>query len=201
MPETLRAGLWLRVSTDEQSVDSQRQELEAFVVRRGWTVVERWVEEGVSGAARGRRVPDLVLRAVHARKIDAVVVFRADRAFRSAGAACLFLDDVHTAGGVFVSIADGIDTSTQAGRFMAKLASVFAEWERSAIKDRVTAGIAAARKRGVQLGRPRRAIDLGQARELLAGGATLKGAARRLKVPVRTLRRQLDQAGYRERKA
>ncbi len=75
---------------------------------------------------------------------------------------------------------------------MAKMAILMAEWERRAILTRVNAGIEAARKRGVHLGRPRRDIDVEKARELMAGGAGLRATARELGLSHRTLARALE---------
>ncbi len=119
------------------------------------------------------------------------MIFRGDGSFRSAGKGCLFIDEIISTGCAFVSIEDGIDTSTPAGELIAKMAILMAEWERKAICARVRAGIEAARLRGKHLGRPRRAIDVEQARGLIAAGQGLRATARALGVPHRTLGRAL----------
>ncbi len=87
---------------------------------------------------------------------------------------------------------DGIDTSTPAGELMAKMAILMAEWERKAIRARVRAGIDAARKRGVHLGRPRREVDVLRARKIMGAGVGLRATARKLKLSHRTLARALE---------
>ena len=190
-----RVAVWLRVSTQEQRLDSQAHEIERYVTARGWNIVRRFEEQGISGAARDRKAVDQILSAARRREFDGLVVFRGDRAFRSAGKGILFIEELIAIGCAFVSIADGIDTSTPAGETFAKMVNVLAEWERRAIKDRIVAGIAAARARGQRFGRPRRQIDLARARTLRAQGMPLKAVARTLSVPPRTLRRALGGTG------
>lgn len=182
--------MWLRVSTDDQSVDSQRRPVERYVQARGWRVVERFVEEGVGGAAQYRKTVDAILDGARRRRFDAVVIFRGDRSFRSAGKGCLFIDEIVSTGCAFVSVEDGIDTSTPAGELMAKMAILMAEWERKAIRGRQRAGIDAAREKGVHLGRPRLEVDVDRARTLVEGHG-LRGAARVLGIPHSTLGRAL----------
>lgn len=189
-----RVATWVRVSTADQSVVAQHDEVERFAAARGWTVVERFAEEAVSGAASGRRVVDAILASARRHRWDAVVVFRGDRAFRSAGLGALFLDELLNTGRHFVSVSDGLDTSTPAGAFIAKVIMLVAEWERIGIRERQRAGIAAAKRRGVQLGRPRRPVDVGAARELLSRGNSSRAAARALGVSARTLTRALERA-------
>ena len=184
-------AVWLRVSTEAQKLDSQRHAVERYVRARGWRVAERFLEQGVSGAAQYRKEVDAILSGARRKRFDAVVIFRGDRSFRSAGKGCLFIDELIATGCAFVSIEDGIDTSTPAGEVMAKMAILMAEWERKAIGDRVRAGIAAARQRGIHLGRPRRDVDVARARRLMRGGLGLRATARRMKLSHRTLGRAL----------
>jgi DNA invertase Pin-like site-specific DNA recombinase len=187
-------AVWLRVSTEDQRLDSQREAVERYVDARGWEVVGRFLEEGVGGAAQYRQVVDQILAGASRRQFDAVVIFRGDRSFRTAGRGCLFIEELIATGCAFVSVEDGIDTSTPAGELMAKMAILMAEWERRAIRARVRAGIEAARARGQHLGRPRRVVDLERAQALLATGLGLRAIARELAVPRRTLSRALGVA-------
>jgi len=188
---TRKVAVWLRVSTEDQKVDSQRGVVERYVKARGWMVVARFLEQGVGGAARYRQIVDQILDGARHGRFEAVVIFRGDRSFRSAGKGCLFIDELIATGCAFVSVEDGIDTSTPAGELMAKMAILMAEWERRAIGDRVRAGIYAARRRGVHLGRPRRHVDVTRARALIKAGQGLRATARELGVPHRTLARAL----------
>lgn len=149
-----RAALWMRVSTADQRLDSQRRSCERYAAARGWHVVARFEEHGVSGAAAYRKVVDDILAGARRGAFDVVVVFRGDRAFRSAGRGCLFIDELRAVSCHFASVDDGVDTSTPAGEMFAKLVGVLAEWERVGIRARVVAGLEAARARGQRLGRP-----------------------------------------------
>jgi DNA invertase Pin-like site-specific DNA recombinase len=187
----MRVAIWLRVSTDEQKIDSQSDAVERYVEARGWQVTARFVEHGVSGGAQNRKVVEEILDGARRRRYGAIVVFRGDRAFRTAGKGCLFIDELLSCGCSFVSIDDGIDTGTAMGEVMAKMITVLAEWERRAIRARCKAGIDAARARGKKLGRPRRPIDLAKARALISQGQSVSAAARVLDTPEATLRRAL----------
>ena len=123
----------------------------------------------------------------------------ADRSFRTAGKGCLFIDELISTGCAFVSVDDGIDTSTPAGELMAKMAILMAEWERHAIKARVRAGIDAARKRGIHLGRPARAVDTPRAEKLMGRGLSLRATARKLGLSHRTLGRALERVARKPR--
>ena len=184
-------AIWLRVSSEDQRLDSQRDAVERYVEARGWRVVNRFLEQGISGAAQYRKAVDEILTGARRKHFDTVVIFRGDRSFRTAGKGCLFIDELISAGCAFVSVEDGIDTSTPAGELMAKMAILMAEWERKAIRARVRAGIEAARRRGQHLGRPRINIDLVKARRLRARGRGLRETARALGISHRTLGRAL----------
>jgi DNA invertase Pin-like site-specific DNA recombinase len=151
-------AIWLRVSSEDQRLDSQRGVVERYVRARGWRVVKRFLEEGISGAAQYRKAVDEILDGARRRHFGAVVIFRGDRSFRTAGKGCMFIDELISVGCTFVSVDDGIDTSTPAGELMAKMAILMAEWERNAIRARVRAGIDAARRRGQHLGVPAAAV-------------------------------------------
>ncbi len=188
---TRRVAVWLRVSTEEQRFDSQSDAIEHYVQARGWEVVKRFEEYGVSGAAQNRKVVDEILKGAKRKHFDSVVVFRGDRAFRTAGRGCLFIDELTACDCAFVSIDDGLDTGTNMGQVMAKIVSVLAEWERAGLRSRQQAGIAAARARGKHIGRPKRIVDVGLARELLSRGHTMKATAEKLAVAPATLRKAL----------
>src|SRR5215510_2904491 len=104
-----RVALWLRVSSKDQRLDSQRRPVERYVQARGWRVVEKFIEHGVGGAVQYRKTVNAILDG--ARRFDSVVIFRGDRSFRSAGQGCLFIDELVSTSCSFVSVDDGIDTS------------------------------------------------------------------------------------------
>lgn len=182
--------MWLRVSTTRQQLRAQRHACMRFAEARGLEVAATFEEVGISGAAAGRQVPAAVLDGVRRGRWSVVLVFRLDRAFRSASRAVLFLDEVAAANGRFVSVEDGIDTGSPMGQAMAAIASVLAQLERETIGARIREGLAAARAAGVQLGRRRHRADAAQAAKLRLQNLSWPQIARRLRCSIGTARRR-----------
>jgi DNA invertase Pin-like site-specific DNA recombinase len=151
-----RVGLYLRVSTDDQTVDNQREALVAACEHRGWKIVEEFVDEGVSGAKGRDKRPgfDRLLKAATRRKIDVVAAWSVDRLGRSLQDLVGFLGELNGAGCDLYLDRQAVDTTTPAGRALFQMLGVFAEFERSIIVERVKAGMARARRRGTRSGRP-----------------------------------------------
>jgi DNA invertase Pin-like site-specific DNA recombinase len=148
--------LYLRVSTGEQTVENQRQALRAAAEHRGWTVVEEFVDAGISGAKGREKRPafDRLLKAVTRRKVDVVAAWSVDRLGRSLQDLVGFLGELHGAGVDLYLDRQGVDTSTPAGKALFQMLGVFAEFERSIIQERIAAGIARARVVGTKSGKP-----------------------------------------------
>jgi DNA invertase Pin-like site-specific DNA recombinase len=151
-----RVGVYLRVSTDEQTIDNQREALRAAAEARGWMVVEEFVDDGVSGTKGRDKRPgfDRLLQAVTRRRIDLVAAWSVDRLGRSLQDLVGFLGELRGAGVDLYLDRQAVDTTTPAGRALFQMLGVFAEFERSIIVERVNAGIARARLRGTKSGRP-----------------------------------------------
>ena len=186
----MRAAIYARVSTLEQEPENQLQELRRYIAARGWSATE-FVDRGVSGAKDKRPALDSLVRDAKRRRFDVLVCWRLDRLGRNLRHLILLLDELAALGVAFVSLAEGIDATTPAGRLQLHILGAIAEFERARIQERVRAGLARARSQGVRLGRPRRRI----AAEQLASVAGLPGreAARRLRIPRSTLQRALAQ--------
>jgi DNA invertase Pin-like site-specific DNA recombinase len=103
----------------------------------------------------------------HARKFDGIAVWKLDRLGRSLKHLVTVIEDLGHYGVSFVSLRDNLDLSTPAGRLMMHLLGAMAEFERSLIQERVVAGIAAARKRGVRMGRPNRWVRVGSSKIMM----------------------------------
>ena len=163
-----RVALYLRVSTGEQSVENQRRELLTTAERRGWAVVQEFVDEGISGAQGRDKRPafDKLLKAVTRRKVDMVAAWSVDRLGRSLQDLVGFLGELHAAGVDLYLERQGVDTSTPAGRALFQMLGVFAEFERALIQERVRAGIANARSTGTKSGRPFRRPTIDSERRL-----------------------------------
>jgi DNA invertase Pin-like site-specific DNA recombinase len=186
-----RAVVYLRVSTTDQNTDLQRYEAERLVEARGWTLGTMFEDVGVSGLKGRRPGLDALLADARKRRFDVLVVWRADRLFRSVHHMVATLEELSALGIDFVSCNEPFDTSTPTGRLLLHLCAAFAQFERDVIVERTIAGMAAARRRGASIGRPRRYVDIDRARELQATGLTLDEIAKLLGVGYGTLRRAL----------
>jgi len=154
----MRAALYARVSTFDQEPENQLQELRRYVEARGWTATE-FVDRGVSGAKDRRPALDTLLRDAKRRRFDVVVCWRLDRLGRNLRHLVTVIEDLNALGAPFISLGEGIDCTTPAGRLQLHVLAALAEFERARIQERVRAGLARARAQGVKLGRPRRRID------------------------------------------
>jgi len=149
----LRAGLYARVSTsDQQTLAMQIRTMREYAARRGWTIALQ-VREVNSGAAR-REAREKLLEAARRREIDLVLVWRLDRWGRSVTDLLATLQELEHLGVGFVSLTEASDLTTPAGRAMAGLLAIFAEFERGILRERTRAGLAQARQNGKRLGRP-----------------------------------------------
>ncbi|MGA2693706.1 MAG: recombinase family protein [Opitutaceae bacterium] len=147
-----RAGLYARVSTnDQQTLAMQSRAMREYAARRGWTIAVQVREVG-SGAAK-REAREQLLEAARRREIDAVLVWRLDRWGRSVTDLLATLQELDLGVG-FVSLTEALDLTTPAGRAMAGLLAIFAEFEREILRERTRAGLAHARESGKRLGRP-----------------------------------------------
>ena len=125
------------------------------------------------------------------RRWDALVVYKADRLFRSLRHMVLTLDELSALGIAFVSVTEPFDTSTPSGKLLLHMVSAMAEFERSLLIERVKSGVAAARRRGARLGRPRARLDEDRLHELRAQGLSVRKIAEVLQVGPSTVQRRL----------
>ena len=187
----VRVGLYARVSTnDQQAIPLQIRALREYSVRRGWTIALQVKEVG-RGASE-RQLREKLLEAARRREIDVVLVWRLDRWGRSVADLLATLQELQHLGVGFVSLTEALDLTTPAGRAMAALLAVFAEFEREILRERVRAGLAHARQNGQKLGRP---VTVGlhadQARKLYRAGISKAEIARRLEIGRTSVRRIL----------
>jgi putative DNA-invertase from lambdoid prophage Rac len=177
-----RAGLYARVSTnDQQTLAMQNRAMREYAARRGWTVVLQ-IREVNSGAVR-REAREKVLEAARRREIDLVLVWRLDRWGRSVTDLLATLQELEHLGVGFVSLTEALDLTTPAGRAMAGLLAIFAEFEREILRERTRAGLAHARQNGKRLGRPATAAaHVAEIRKLYRAGISKSEIARRLEI-------------------
>jgi DNA invertase Pin-like site-specific DNA recombinase len=188
-----RVAIYSRVSTDQQTTENQERELLAIAGRAGWEVVEVYRDQGISGAKgrEGRPAFDRLCKDATRRKFDMVAAWSVDRLGRSLQDLVGFLSELHTAGVDLFLHQQGIDTTTAAGKAMFQMMGVFAEFERTMIRDRVNAGLARARAQGTQLGRRKIAakVEKAIAADLKAGKAGIQKLAKLHGVGVGTVQR------------
>jgi len=187
----LRAGLYARVSTqDQQTIPMQTRALREYATRRGWTIALQVKEIGSGASQRERR--EQLLEAARRREIDVVLVWRLDRWGRSVTDLLATLQELQHLGVGFVSLTEALDLTTPAGRAMAALLAVFAEFEREILRERVRAGLVHARQNGQRLGRPlTAALHVDQVRKLYRAGSSKSEIARRLQIGRTSVRRIL----------
>jgi DNA invertase Pin-like site-specific DNA recombinase len=155
-----RAAIYARVSTNNgQDPEVQLAEIRQFCMRRDWTTVKEYVDKGISGAKERRPALDNLLGDCRRRAVDCVVVYRYDRFARSLRQLVIALEEFRALGIDFVSLHEGVDTSTPNGRLVFGIFASIAEFERELIRDRVKSGLALAKSRGKRLGRPRVNVD------------------------------------------
>lgn len=174
----MKIAIYIRVSTQDQSLDLQRSELTRFAKARGWKI-HRIYEEKATGTNDKRPQLQALMRAAQSRDYDLVLVWKLDRFARSLKNLLTALQEFEALGVTFVSLKDNLDLSTPAGRLMAQMIGAFAEFEASLIKERVVAGLREAKRKGVQLGRPCE-IDRAKVLALKAKGRSYQAIATKL---------------------
>jgi len=188
----VRVGLYARVSThDQQTLPLQLEAMRSYARQRGWTIVLEVEEIGSGAVHRPKR--ELLRKAARRREVDVILIWRLDRWGRSVADLALTLKELNELGVAFVSLTEALDLTTPSGRAMAGLLSVFAEFEREVIRERVLAGLSQARHKGVPLGRPRTAArNAEKVRELFAAGQSKSEIARTLSIGRTSVRRLLQ---------
>ena len=187
-----RVGFYVRVSQDSQTVENQTQALQEIAERSGWTVVNIFTDQGISGAKGRDQRPglDALLKAVSRREIDMVAAWSVDRLGRSLGDLVSFLSDLQASGCDLFLHQQAIDTSTPSGRMLFGMLGVFAEFERSMIAARVRAGQERARAKGVRFGRPPMPVSrLKQVERALKSGQSIRAAAKTTGVSTASVQR------------
>jgi DNA invertase Pin-like site-specific DNA recombinase len=192
----LRVALYARVSTigHGQDVGLQLDELRRVAHQRGWQVIHEFIDDGISGTTAERPGLHALMSAVRVAEVDVVMVWRFDRFARSTTHLLEALDEFRRCQVDFVSLREQVDSSTAIGKALYTLIACVAELEHALIQERVQAGVARARERGVKFGRPRRDLDLRAAHALIDQGHSVREAADMLGLPRTTLRRRLAEA-------
>ena len=178
-----RVALYARVSKNNgQDPETQLIALREDAGHRGMTVIDEYVDIGISGAKDRRPELDRLMTDARRRKFDAVLVARFDRFARSTKHLVLALEEFNSLGIDFVSLNESIDTSTPMGKMIFTVIGAVAELERSLIRERVMMGLDRATRQGKRLGRPQKLVDRQQVAILQAKGFSLRQIALELNV-------------------
>ncbi len=178
---TPRVALYARVSTSDQSTESQLLDLRRYVRERGWDIFKEYVDEGISGTKGSRPALNELMNDAKKRRFD--------RFARSTKHLILALEEFKNLGIDFVSYQENIDTSSPLGSAIFTIISAVAQLERDIIAERVKAGLRRARENGKKLGRPRVAVDVTRIAVLRARGHSWAEVSRELGIGKGTAQR------------
>ena len=170
MTKQIKVAIYARVSTDEQTPDAQLRDLHEFAMNRGWTNVQEFVDEGVSGSRSSRPAWNLLNNELLKGRVNVLLVHALDRLGRSLPHLVKIITTCVERDITLISFRENIDLSTSTGRMIVGIFSVLAEYELSMIRERTKAGMRAAKARGSQIGQKRRHFDKRKATKLRDAG-------------------------------
>jgi DNA invertase Pin-like site-specific DNA recombinase len=197
-PLPLKVALYLRVSTAAQNTENQRHELERVAALRGWTIVETFQDEGISGTKSRCERPalDALLKGATRGNFHLIAVWAIDRLGRSLQHLVETVNELQALGVDLYIHQQAIDTSTPAGKLAFSVFGALAEYERELIRERVKAGLDRAKRNGVKLGRPTNLNDSVRAAivALRVREVSIRRIAAQLKVGTGTVYQVLEAA-------
>ena len=183
-----RVAVYLRVSTDQQTHESQESELRHYCEHRRWSDVQ-WFTDVASGAKQSRNGLMQLMGLVYRGKVDVVLTYKLDRLARSLSHLAQIIAELQSHNVALVCPSQGIDTSNSnpAAQLQINILAAVAQFERELITERVKAGVKAAKQRGVKLGRPyKHSNRISQVQALVAEGINAAEIGRRLGIPCST---------------
>ncbi len=188
----MRAAVYLRVSSDRQTIENQRAEVEQLARARGYEVV---LYEETESAMKRRPVFDGMLADARAGKVQAVVIWAIDRLHRSMQGAINDVLELDRLGIRVLSVRESwLDTSGPVRPLLVAIFGWVAEQERSRLIERTKAGLERARRSGKRLGRPPCSVVLlNAAADVVRSGRSIRRAAAMKGIPESSLRRFLAQ--------
>ena len=193
-----RCAIYTRVSTDDQTVETQLIILREIAERKGLTVVAEFNDEGICGAkGRDKRTGfDNIIKGAVKKDFDTILVWSVDRLGRSLQDLVSFLNEIHSVGCDLYIHQSGIDSSTPTGKMMFQMVGCFAEYERSMIRARVLAGQKRAKAQGKHIGRPTNLNEglIHSIKYMKEQGIGIRKIAKDLSVGVGTVYKVLDAA-------
>jgi DNA invertase Pin-like site-specific DNA recombinase len=189
----MRVAIYARVSTTDQNCEMQLRELREYVKRRGWLNAGEYVDTGWSGGKASRPELDKVMLAARKRQVDCVIVWKLDRWGRGVAHCLQSLQELRSLGVRWIAITQNLDTdeSNPMSRLMLTLMAAFAEFEREIMRERVKAGLQAARHQGRVGGRPRKVFARSKVAPLHKAGWSVRAIAAKLGVSTGSVQREL----------
>jgi putative DNA-invertase from lambdoid prophage Rac len=191
----MKIAVYARISTNKgQDVDMQLIDMRRSIESKSWSLFKEYVDRGVSGSKSSRPQLDRLMRDAAAKKFDAVLVWKLDRFGRSVRHLVNAIAELESFGVAFISLKDSIDLTTAQGRLMFQIIAAMAEFERELIRERVKAGMANARTKGKQIGRPSLGINRDEVVALKASGKSWAEVSDALYCSVATAKRAYGSA-------
>jgi DNA invertase Pin-like site-specific DNA recombinase len=191
----MRAAIYARVSTKERGQDPENQlaQLREYCARQAWTITGEYVDHE-SGKTGERESFKRLFADASRREFDVVLVWALDRFTRQGVLETFeYIRDLTRWGVQFESYSEAhFRTTGPAGELMLAIAAWIAKQERLRISERTKAGMQLAKKKGIHCGRPTRVFRRDQARELRTRGLSWRAIARKMRVPVSTIRQALN---------
>ena len=154
-----RVAIYVRVSTKDQSVGMQLNDLERYSKERGLNIFKVYEDNGVSGTKETRPALGQLMGDARKRKFNVVLVWRFDRFARSTKHLVNALYEFRNLGIDFISYQENIDTSSPLGEAIFTIISAMSKLERDIIAERVKGGLRKAKAKGMRLGRPKSEVD------------------------------------------
>jgi len=150
----MRVAIYARVSSDDQTTETQLIPLREYCQRMGFKEVMEYIDDGFSGKDTKRPNFEALLSDIRQGKISKVICYKLDRIGRSLKHLINLFEEFNNRNVSFVSLSQNIDTATPEGKMFLRMLMVLAEYERELIVSRTMAGLSRARKQGKRLGRP-----------------------------------------------
>ncbi len=187
-----RVAIYVRVSTKDQSVDMQLNDLERYSKERGFNVFKMYKDNGVSGTKETRPALSELMNDARKRKFDIVLVWRFDRFARSTRHLVTALYEFRNLGIDFISYQENIDTSSPLGEAIFTIISAMSKLERDIIAERVKGGLRKARANGKRLGRPKSDVDTNKVIECRKQNKSIRQIAKELNLSKGAVQRTLE---------
>jgi DNA invertase Pin-like site-specific DNA recombinase len=187
-----RVSIYVRVSTKDQSVEMQTNDLERYSKERGFNVFKIYKDNGVSGTKELRPALNSLMDDANKRKFDVVLVWRFDRFARSTKHLISALYEFRNLGIDFISYQENIDTSSPLGQAIFTIISAMATLERDIIAERVRGGLRKAKANGKKLGRPKNEVDTDKVIEYRKQNKSIRQIANELNLSKGAVQRTLE---------